>query len=165
MGVCLLLVVVILALGAGALQLAWDGSWLFAGALGACAIGCWLIMLIFVERVWLVLDRAAGTVELRRHGMARTKRAQYPLAALKAVELQSSLESDSGRTYRLALRLDGQRKPVPMTRYYQSGKSAQICVDAAQDWLTMPQPTAPLTGPLTGPPDSDRTLTPPAHQS
>jgi hypothetical protein len=131
----LLFVVIILSLALAAILLWRDGEPGWAVAMAAAAVGAWFLMRLAVERVWLVLDRAAGTVEFRRRGLARSRRDSFPLRALERVELQRSLGDDGDETYRLAIWINGEPRPLPMTGYYQSGKGSEICVAAALAWL------------------------------
>ncbi|MDH3264816.1 MAG: hypothetical protein OEM24_12575, partial [Paracoccaceae bacterium] len=103
-------------------------------AMGTVAAGfAWLSARV-VERVWLVLDARAGTVELRRRSLHRFRRQGWRLSQLEAVALQSDF-GEGNRTYRLAPRLQGEPAPVPMTSYYQSGRGAKACAEAARAWL------------------------------
>lgn len=131
----LMLAVFVLGFAAAALAAAFDGHWLAALGLGALAASFAWVSARVVERVWLVLDRRAGTVELRRRNFGRFRRQGWPLARLEAVALQSDF-GEGSRTYRLALRLQGEPAPLPMTRYYQSGRGTEACAKAASDWLS-----------------------------
>jgi hypothetical protein len=136
----LLFIVIILSLAVAAILLWREGERGWAAAMAASALGSWFLMRFAVERVWLVLDRTAGTVEFRRQGLARSRRDSYPLDAIERVGLQSSTSDDGGHTYRLAVWLMGTPEPVPMTRYYQSGSGSETCVAAARAWLERDPP-------------------------
>lgn len=130
----LMLAVFVLGFAAAALAAAFEGQWLAALGLGAVAAAFAWVSARVVERVWLVLDRRAGTVELRRRSHGRFRRQGWPLARLEAVVEQSDF-GEGSRTYRLALWLRDQPAPVPMTRYYQSGRGTKACAAAAREWL------------------------------
>jgi hypothetical protein len=129
------LAVFVLGFAAAALAAAFEGQWLAALGLGVVAAAFAWVSGRVVERVWLVFDRSAGTVELRHRNHGRFRRRGWPLARLEAVALQSDF-GEGSHTYRLALRLRGEPAPVPMTRYYQSGRGTKACLAAAQSWLS-----------------------------
>jgi len=123
----------ILSFSWAALQSALRAEFLGAALAASVAAGVTFLFLRYVERVWLVLDRAGGTAEFRRRGMRGLRREAYPLERVKSALAQRN-SSGEGDTWRLVLLIEG-ASPVPMTPYYQSGKGTRRCVEAVEGWL------------------------------
>lgn len=99
------------------------------------AAGVGLIFGFFVERVWLILDRRASKVELRRRSLRRFRTEGFALPELEYALVQTNYDSD-GNTYRLVLKRRDQQAPVPVTSYYSGNQSdTQRMVDAIDTWL------------------------------
>jgi hypothetical protein len=97
------------------------------------ALGTGAIFAAVSERVWLILDRAANRIELRRRNLLRYNVEVFALSDLSAdgILLQSNED-----TFRIALRLSAARPPVPVTSYYQSSETVRTCAEAAREWLS-----------------------------
>ncbi len=129
----LFFVVFILAFVAGAIRSALDGDfWLTAMAV-LVVIGVGALAAHSIERVWLVFDRRAGTVELRRRSLRGFRREVFPLSELAADGVFVQRSED---TQRIALHLASRDTPVPVTNYYQSGGRVRHCAEIAARWLT-----------------------------
>ncbi len=85
-----------------------------------------------VERIWLIFDRAKGTIEIRRRNHRDLLSETYPLADLAA---EGIMVERSGDMNRLALKLSSHKRPIPMTQHYQTGNHIVRCADAAKAWL------------------------------
>ncbi|MCV2871354.1 hypothetical protein OEZ71_03500 [Defluviimonas sp. WL0050] len=108
------------------------GNLLMTGAAAASTLGCLALTAFAVERVWLILDRRAGTVELRRRNWRGFRSETFPLSDLDpdGVLLQSNDDM-----WRIALQFSSREKPVPLTGYYQTGTSTRRCAETARKWL------------------------------
>lgn len=116
----------------------WMLASLFAGEFGmallaaAATAGLGAIAALCVQRVWLILDRKAGTIELRRRGARGFRSESFALADL---DPDGILVQANEEPQRLALRLASRQEPVPMTTYYRGGGSISRCAEAARKWL------------------------------
>ncbi|MCU9847870.1 hypothetical protein OEZ60_07605 [Defluviimonas sp. WL0024] len=108
------------------------GAYLRAALAFAVSLGLTAIAALAVERVWLVLDRAAGRIEFRRRNAQGFSTESFPLADLAPDGVLVQSHDD---THRLALRLASRDKPVPMTWYYQSGNHIRRCAETTSRWL------------------------------
>ncbi len=129
----LLLGLFVIGLVYGAFQAAREEGMLTALFVLTLALSVCAIFSFASERVWLVLDRNTGTVELRRRNLLRYRREVFDLADLTP---DGILVQSNDDTLRLALRLKSSEAPVPMTSYYQSGGNVRACAEAARDWLS-----------------------------
>lgn len=117
---------------ARALNAVKDRDYAMAGFAVLATIGLGYIAFLIVERVWLVLDRQTGTVELRRRSLRRFCSDVFPLSELDRDGIL--IQADEG-TLRIALRLASRPAPLPMTRYHQTGGNVRPCAEAARKWL------------------------------
>ena len=141
------LIVFILAFVAAAFAAASEGKAVAALAFLAIALGAGLVFAFFVERVWLILDRPAGTIELRRRNLRRFRSDSHALRDLEYALVQTSHDSD-GDTHRLALKLRGRMQPIAMTTYYSGGRDRPASMaDAIDSWIAAP---GPAPGPRPG---------------
>lgn len=108
------------------------GEFLMALLAAAVTAGLGAIAALSIQRVWLILDRKAGTVELRRRGARGFRSETFALADLNP---DGILVQSTDETQRLALRLASREEPVPMTAYYRGGDSIRRCAEAARRWL------------------------------
>jgi hypothetical protein len=125
-------------LSAGAFAALAEGRVWVARPCAALAAGTVALFGYAVERVWLVLDRAAGTVDLRRRNPQGFAVARFPLADFERIDLQRDASGDGGPTSRLTLRRAGHAAPILMTRHLSGGGAAPACVAAARAWLAAP---------------------------
>jgi len=99
------------------------------------AAGIGLVFTFLVERVWLVLDRGTGSVELRRRSLRRFRTDGFDLSELEYALVQTDYDSE-GNTYRLVLKRRDQQAPVPVTAYFSGNQSGtQRMARAIDDWL------------------------------
>jgi hypothetical protein len=109
------------------------------GALGAIlGSGLWIMgLVIFVERLQVILDRRTGTVTLRRRTVLRYRQDTYDLAGLDRADVQRSSGSKGGSTYRPVLVFVGgeDRGIHPITQIYSSGGGAHQAANAINGWL------------------------------
>ncbi|MGB3315760.1 MAG: hypothetical protein WBB85_15230 [Albidovulum sp.] len=80
----------------------------------------------------LILDRAAGTVELRRRNLRRVHRDVFSVNELAQDGIM--VQADEG-AYLIALKLISRSDPLPMRSYYQSGRTVRAGAEAARKWL------------------------------
>ena len=106
---------------------------------GLLAIPLFIIIFIvvFVRRDDLILDRSRNLLELRHSTFRGRTRVQHRLEHLERAKLQSSRSSKGGKTYRIALVLDGgmDAGTHPVTPVYTSGNGAKHGVEAINAWL------------------------------
>ncbi len=91
--------------------------WLMAGIF--ILIGA--LVVVFVPLVTVRYDRSSRTVVIEKLGLTGLRRQEIPASQISRVEVQESSGSDSGPTFRVALRLqDG--KDVALRTAYSSGR-------------------------------------------
>jgi hypothetical protein len=133
----IVLTVPLLIFAGAALALLVAGEW--TGALGALAgMALWVLaLLVFVERVQLILDRGAGTVTLRRRTLWRYRQDTFALTGLSRAEVQSRRGSKGGRVRRAVLVFDRgeDRGTWPVTEIFSSGPGAEHTAAAVNRWL------------------------------
>lgn len=108
------------------------GNLLMTGAAAASTLGCLALTAFAVERVWLILDRRAGTVELRRRNWRGFRSETFPLSDL---DRDGILLQRSDDMWRIALRFRSRENPLPLTGYYQTGTNTRSCAEIARNWL------------------------------
>lgn len=128
----LFLVLFILAFAAGGIKSVLDGDYTLTAIamLVVAAVGA--LAAFSIERVWLILDRASGTAELRRRSLRRFRLDVFPLSELAPDRIM--IQSDEGML-RIALQLASRPEPLQMTSYYQSSGNIRPCAEAARKWL------------------------------
>ncbi len=96
-----------------------------------------IFIVVFVRRDDLILDRSRNLLELRHSTFRGRTRVQHRLEHLERAKLQSSRSSKGGKTYRIALVLDGgmDAGTHPVTPVYVSGNGAKRGVAAINAWL------------------------------
>ena len=128
----LFFVLFILAFAAGGIKSAVEGDYGLTAMAIVVVAGVGALAAFSIERVWLILDRVSGTVELRRRSLRCFHRDVFPLSELAQDGIM--IQADEG-TLRIALSLASCSDPMPMTRYYQSGGNVRSCAEAARKWL------------------------------
>ena len=120
-------------------------SALFAGNMtdafwGLLAIPLFLsiFLFIFVRRDDLILDRSRNLLELRHSTFRGRTRVQHKLEHLERAMIQSSQSDSGGKTYRIALVLNGgmDAGTHPVTAVYASGNGAKRGADAINNWIS-----------------------------
>lgn len=103
-----------------------------------------LLGALFVQRVRLTFDRAAGTVTRTRRSVLGLTETSHPLNRVERARVGVSSDSD-GTTYRMELELGSPDDFVPFTTYYTSGKRPERMAQAVNDWLaTCQAPIRPV---------------------
>lgn len=106
---------------------------------GLLAIPLFLSIFIvaFVRRDDLILDRSRNLLELRHSTFRGRTKVQHRLEHLERAKLESSRTSKGGKTYRIALVLNGgmDAGTHPVTPVYVSGNGAKRGVEAINAWL------------------------------
>jgi hypothetical protein len=120
------------------IALAADGQWVKAAAVAACLPVFAALLVVFVRRIILFLDRRAGVALLRAVTLRGQTETQWPLASVTGAVVQTST-SDDGPSHRPALTLaDG--TTAPLTPIYTSGGGAARATTAINGWLHRPRP-------------------------
>lgn len=116
--------------------------WLFAFMFVVVGGGLWgMMIVIFVKRRQLILDRDTGQIVLRTRSVLKYTEETHDLVRLKAVALEHDL-SDNGQTLsRPVLVLASRRKAggerrVPIHSFYTNGSGPGHVADLINDWLT-----------------------------
>ncbi len=134
-------IVVFLAL---ALFLFHESGWLALGFGLATALLA-LCFVVFVQRVIVIFDRAAGALVIRTRNLMGQRERTLPLAEVTRAEVETSrstsTSNDGSRTTSITHRtvLSTKTGPVPLTNVYSSGSSAEVNVAAINRWLAAPE--------------------------
>jgi hypothetical protein len=133
----------VLGFAGATLALLVAGEWFgAAGALAGTAL--WVMALVvFVERLQLILDRGTDTVTLRRRTLWRYRQDRFALSSLSRVDVESRRGSKGGRVHRAVLVFDEgeDRGRHPVTEVFSSGSGAERTAAAVNGWLgTGPAP-------------------------
>jgi hypothetical protein len=113
------------------------GMLLAAGLVGLC-------FAVFVRRVLVIFDRAAGAVVIRTRSVLGQTERSLPISDIREVTVETSVSHTRSngrrsvsRTHRPVLQtLAG---PVPLTEVYSGGNGATEIAEAANRWLRSPQ--------------------------
>jgi hypothetical protein len=139
-GLAVLLMLPLLLFTFAAIGIFAAGDW--AGAAGAVpgAVLFAMALVVFVERLQLILDRRTGTVTLRCRTLWRYRQDTYALASLARARVESKRGSKGKRLYRPVLVFDaGEDRGVwPVTEIYSSGQGADRTAAAINRWLGLP---------------------------
>ena len=136
----IILTVVILFLLALALMIGRENL-LVGGGLTFAAAVFGLFFVVFVRRVIVIFDRAAGAVVIRSASMLGQKEQTIALADIDGVKVEtqrSRSQNSDGRsstsvTHRAVLQT--RAGDVPLTLVYTSGKGAEAAADTVRRWL------------------------------
>jgi hypothetical protein len=125
----------VIAFGLNAL-FAGDRSGAFWGLI-ALPLFLGLFLVIFVRRDEVILDRSRNLLELRHSTFRGRTRVQHELRHLERARLESHESHKNGKTYRIALILNGGMDEGihPVTPVYTSGNGAKRGVEAINTWL------------------------------
>lgn len=135
-----ILIVGILVLLALAMGLWRESLWLGLGfglAAGLLAI-CFVI---FVRRVLVIFDRAAGVLVIRSRSLTGQEERTLVLAEVTGAEVETSRstssDNDGHRTTSVTHRpvLSTRSGPVPLIQVYNAGSGAGIIAEAVNRWL------------------------------
>jgi hypothetical protein len=133
-----LLSLFILIVAAGAVALAMDGRWAKAGLVAVFLPIVGAVLVIFVRRIILFLDRSADVALLRAVTLRGQTETRWPLDSVTGAVVQTSSDGD-GPAHRPALTLaDG--TTAPLTPVYTSGGGAARATTAINGWLQHPRP-------------------------
>lgn len=134
----------ILIFAAAGLMIGAEAPWfgaLFGGTgvlLGAAAFAA------FVRRKQVILDKASGTILIRRRSVFGYAEAKLPLHSLTGAELQTTRSATpdgrSSTLYRPVLMV--REGPHPIEKSYTATKGPQRLVDAVNNWLKRSQTPA-----------------------
>ncbi|NDR57343.1 hypothetical protein [Aliiruegeria sabulilitoris] len=104
---------------------------LFGGGLG---VAC---LVIYVERLQVILDRDSETVHVRRRTLTNHEEDRLHLGDLLGAVVESSYSKSGGTTWRPVLMLRGLAGPVPcpITEIFTGDDMARLAADAINDWL------------------------------
>jgi hypothetical protein len=134
------LALVILLMLAIALATVAQNGWLALGmALGAGLFG--ICFVVFVRRVIVIFDRAAGAVVIRSASLLGQTERTLPLAEIREAAVDTSISRSTGsngrstvsRTHRPVLRTPGGE--VPLTEVYSGGDGAGRMAESINRWL------------------------------
>jgi len=102
----------------------------FGGGAGMLAFA------VFVRRVQVIFDRAAGSIRFRRKSVFGSSDVTHDLKHLDRAVVESSYSGDSGATHRCVIILSGGMSAGvhPLTMAYSSGPGAQRAADAINAW-------------------------------
>jgi hypothetical protein len=133
------LIVVIVMLAGIALFMLSENAWVSLGLGGAAALIA-VMFVIFVRRVLVIFDRAAGAVVIRTATLLGQKEQSLPLADVRHARVESfrSTSPSGGRsstrtTHRPVL--ETTKGPVPLTLISTSGNGAETVAIAINRWL------------------------------
>lgn len=133
----IMLVLFILAFAGAGIAMISSGAWwgaiflVFGGGMGVAAFA------VFVRRVQVVFHRSEGYVEFRRRNVFGGHRVRLPLNEISRAEIEESMSSDSGSTYRVVLVAERGESAGrhPVTIAYSSGRGHQLAAEAINAWL------------------------------
>ena len=97
-----------------------------------------IFLVVFVRRDDLILDRSRNLLELRHSTFRGRTSVQHKLEHLERAMIQSSQSDSGGKTYRIALVLNGgmDAGTHPVTAVYASGNGAKRGADAINNWIS-----------------------------
>jgi hypothetical protein len=128
----------ILIVAAGVVALAMDGRWAKAGLVAVFLPIVGAVLVLFVRRIILFMDRGADVVLLRAVTLSGQTETQWPLDSVTGAIVQTSTDGD-GPAHRSALTFaDG--TTTPLTPVYATGGGAAHATAAINDWLQRPRP-------------------------
>ncbi|SDJ28765.1 hypothetical protein SAMN04488026_101515 [Aliiruegeria lutimaris] len=128
---------IMLAFVAAGLRLVFSGNLmgffisLFGGGLGVTCL------VIYVERLQVVLNRDSETVHVRRRTLTNHEEDRLYLGDLLGAVVETSYSKSGGTTWRPVLMLRGLAGPVacPITEIFTGDDMARLAADAINDWL------------------------------
>lgn len=137
-----ILIVGILVFLALALGLRGESGWLSLGfGLGTLLLA--VCFVVFVQRVIVIFDRAAGAMVIRTRSLTGQSERTLPLSDVTQAEVETSrstsTSNDGRRTTSITHRtvLTTVSGPLPLTNSYSSGNSAAISAGAINRWLDL----------------------------
>lgn len=102
-----------------------------------------ILLVAFVRRTQLILDRPRDLVELRRRSFRGYTNRTWALSELDHAIIQTSRDSDGPDTHRAAMVMSHgmDAGTHPITLVYASGRGASRAAGAINDWLDTDPPT------------------------
>ena len=108
-----------------------------------------MALIVFVQRVQVILDRATDSVAVRRRSMIGYSEVIHSLSDLAEAQLEGTRSSKGTAMFRAALVLDrGMSQGThPIVEAYTSGRGPQRTVDAINGWLAAARADGPRAAP------------------
>jgi hypothetical protein len=138
------LIICILALLALAMLLYATTAWLTLG-FGLAALLLAVCFVVFVQRVIVIFDRAAGALVIRKRSLMGQEERTLALPDVTRAEVETSrstsTSNDGSRSVSVTHRtvLVTGSGPLPLTDSSSSGSSAEINAAAINRWLSRPE--------------------------
>jgi hypothetical protein len=117
-----------------------DVDRVLSGAAGVVAVLISGVVAAAQATLTVTLDRPTNTARVERRGWWSESAEELPLTEVAAAELETTLDSDGGTLYRVALRLAGGRTLPFGLCYDMRVRPKQTVVEAINRFLCVPHP-------------------------